>query len=60
MADVERISVKDLINGLSKYSDNAIIELSISVSWCDNYGGGKAWLKVIDSKTEVELMEVER
>lgn len=59
MADVDRMKIKDLVDLLNKYSDTTIVELSISVLWCDNYGGGTAWLKVIDGKTEIELMEVE-
>lgn len=50
MADVEEMSVKDLINELCKYPDEAIIELRIKVDWCDYYGGGNAKLKVINGK----------
>ena len=57
--DFEQMSVKDLINTLSTYSDNAIVMLSIIVDWCDNYGGGSASLRVIDGKIENELMSVE-
>lgn len=59
MADVERMKVKDLVDLLNKYSDTAMIELSINVDWCDNYGGGSASLRVIDGKKTDELMEVE-
>lgn len=59
MADVEKISVKDLINELCKYPEEATVELIINVDWCDNYGGGNAKLKVIDGKRESTIMEVE-
>ena len=59
MADVERMKVKDLVDLLNKYSDAAIVELSIAVAWCDNYGGGNATLSVIDGKRIDTILEVE-
>ena len=57
--DIQEMSVKDLVDKLHDYTDDAIVRLSISVDWCDNYGGGDASLTVINGKQESLLMEVE-
>jgi hypothetical protein len=59
MADVEEMNVKDLIDELHKYPDDARVRLTIDVDWCDNYGGGSAKLVVINGKQEILVMEVE-
>lgn len=57
--DVKEMSVRDLIDELHKYPDEAIVRLTINVDWCDCYGGGDAKLEVINGKQEHTIMEVE-
>ena len=58
-SNVEEMSVKELVDLLHNYPDEAIVRLQISVDWCDNYGGGYAELVVINGKYDNTIMEVE-